>query len=70
MGFALLDELHLLQSEGVSAPDVVRASTSEAGAAMHETGEFGTIAKGARADILLLDRNPLQDVAASIIIRA
>lgn len=64
MGFALLDELHLLQSEGVSAPDVVRASTSEAGAAMHETGEFGTIAKGARADILLLDRNPLQDVAA------
>jgi hypothetical protein len=64
MGFALLDELHLMQSEGVSAPDVFRASTSEAAAAMHETGEFAIIAKGARADILLLDRNPLQDVAA------
>jgi len=64
MGFALLDEMHLMQSEGVSAPDVVRASTSEAAAAMHEAGEFGIIAKGARADIVLLDRNPLQDAAA------
>jgi len=64
MGFALLDELGLMQSEGLSAADVFRASTVEAAAAMHESGEFGVIAKGYRADLLLLDANPLQDLSA------
>jgi hypothetical protein len=64
MGFGLLDELHLMQSEGLSAAEVLRASTVEAADAMRETGEFGKIAKGYRADLVLLDQNPLADVAA------
>lgn len=64
MGFALLDELHLMQSEGISPAEVLRASTIEAADAMHENGEFGVLAKGYRADFVLLDKNPLQDVSA------
>jgi hypothetical protein len=54
----------LMQSEGLSAAEVLRASTVEAADAMRETGEFGKIAKGYRADLVLLDQNPLADVAA------
>lgn len=64
MGFALLDEMHLMRSEGLSAADVLRAATVEAAEAMHESGEFGQIGKGYRADFILLDRNPLEDLSA------
>lgn len=63
-GFGLLDELQLMQSYGLSAAEVLRASTVEAADAMHETGEFGLIVKGYRADLILLDNNPLVSVAA------
>jgi hypothetical protein len=61
MGFALLDELQLLQQAGLSPAESYRAATIEAADALRETGEFGALEKGMRADIVLLDSNPLED---------
>ena len=63
-GFALQDEMELLNKFGVSRQNVLRAATSEPAVAMRRTGEFGRIAPGHRADLVLLDSNPLDDLAA------
>jgi len=63
-GFALIEELHLLQDAGLSAVDALRSATTEAASAMREPAEFGQVREGMRADLLLLDSNPLEDVVA------
>ena len=63
-GFALIEELHLLQDAGLSAVDALRSATTEAASAMREPAEFGQVREGLRADLLLLDSNPLEDVVA------
>jgi hypothetical protein len=64
MGYALLEELRLLQEHGLSPVDAVRAATTEPAAAMRQATEFGAIAKGMRADCVLLRDNPLEDASA------
>ncbi len=63
-GFGLLDELRLLQDAGLSAAEAFRAATTEAASAMREPEEFGRIRNGMRADFVLLDSNPLNDLSA------
>lgn len=63
-GFALVEELHLLQDAGLTAAEALRSATSEAARAMRERADFGQIREGMRADLILLDGNPLEDVAA------
>ena len=63
-GFAVHDEMELLQESGLTPAQVVRAATSEPAVAMRRSGEFGTIAPGMRADLVLLGANPLEDVGA------
>ncbi len=61
-GFALHEELEHLVAAGLTPFEALRAGTAEAAACMQATGEWGTIAPGARADLLLLAANPLDDV--------
>ena len=63
MGFALLDEMRLLAEAGVPWSEVLRSATSSPAAAMR-TKQFGRLRPGTRADIVLLDRNPLADRTA------
>ncbi|MFZ5440777.1 MAG: amidohydrolase family protein [Myxococcota bacterium] len=71
-GAGFHEELRLLREAGVPMLDVLRGATSEA--ARFWGGDFGVVREGARADLLLLDGNPLADDAAlgrvSTIIRA
>lgn len=60
-GFALTEELRLMMTAGLSAPEVLRAATSEPAIAFRHPGEFGQIKPGMRADLVLLPRNPLAD---------
>jgi len=60
MGYALVEELALLQDAGLSPAEALRAATSEAARAMHEENEIGVIRRGARADLVMLDGNPLE----------
>lgn len=63
-GFALLDELALLHQAGLSAQEALRAATSEPAHAMRDPQSFGLIENGMRADLVLLEANPLEDIAA------
>jgi hypothetical protein len=62
-GFALREELALMESLGMPAFDVLNAATANAAEAMERTAEFGTVQAGKRADLLLLDADPRAGVA-------
>lgn len=64
-GLALHRELELLVEAGLSPAEALRAATSAAAEFLGEEREFGVVAEGARADLLLLDENPLDDVAST-----
>jgi imidazolonepropionase-like amidohydrolase len=59
---ALLRELQLLAYAGLALSDVVVAGTRHSAEKIGKAAPVGTIATGARADALLLNANPLEDV--------
>jgi imidazolonepropionase-like amidohydrolase len=63
-GFAVHEELEMLVEAGLSPYEAIEASTRNAAAVMGKAAEFGTIEEGKRADLLLLESNPLSDVSA------
>jgi imidazolonepropionase-like amidohydrolase len=56
-------ELRELVAAGLSPFQALRAATANAAIVLGVPGEFGIVVPGARADLLLLDANPLDDVA-------
>lgn len=62
-GESLHDEIALLRQAGLSNADVLRGATSRA-ADLLRLSDRGRIAKGARADLLLADSDPLADPSA------
>ena len=68
-GTDLLGEMHryqsrefLIRSEVLSPLELLRSATSENARMMNVEGEFGVIAEGAIADIIVVDGNPLDDL--------
>lgn len=68
-GTDLLGEMHryqsrefLIRSEVLSPLELLRSATSENARMMNVEGEFGVIAEGAIADIIIIDGNPLEDL--------
>jgi hypothetical protein len=61
-GFALVEELSLLVQAGLSPYESLRAATSGAAEFLHAGGDFGTVAPGRRADLVLLDGDPLASI--------
>ena len=68
-GFSLHDELELLVDAGLPPAAALRAATSNP-AAVFPKLETGSIAPGRRADLVLLDANPLIDIRNARRIRA
>jgi len=63
-GQSLHEELALLvRDAGLSALDALRAATGDAAAFLGRDTELGTIAVGRRADLVLLDADPLVDIS-------
>ena len=66
-GFALHRELELLRESGMSNFEILRSGTSAVARYVNShlglDGNFGTIAPGQRADLLLLESNPLEDLS-------
>jgi Amidohydrolase family len=60
MGCALVEELQLLRSAGLTPGEVLRAATIEPARAMRQPEEFGLIKPHMRADLVLLQANPLE----------
>jgi len=69
-GFRYHDELALLVEAGLTPAEALRAATLDAARYAGMTDEFGTVAVGKRADLVLLAGNPLEDIANTRRIRA
>ena len=64
VGFGLVDELELFVAAGLSKYEALQTATTAAAEFMGEAGAAGIVAEGARADLVLLDENPLEDISA------
>jgi len=61
-GSMTLRELELLVEAGLSPVQVITAATRNGALALRKLDELGTVEAGKRADLLLLNANPLEDV--------
>lgn len=62
-GFSLHDELETMANSGLSPYEVLKTSTYNPALYLGELEEFGTVEVGKRADLVLLEANPLDDIA-------
>jgi Amidohydrolase family len=69
-GFSLHKELELLVESGLSPADAIRAATLWPAEFLGLAESSGSVAIGKRADLLLLDANPLTDIRHTQRIRA
>ncbi|HUQ02598.1 MAG TPA: amidohydrolase family protein [Kofleriaceae bacterium] len=63
-GVMLHHEAELWARAGIKNADIVRQATLGAARAMRQDKSFGSIAKGKRADLVVLDGDPLVDIHA------
>lgn len=61
-GASLHRELQLLTKSGLSPYEAIRAATVNPAMFLRKEQDFGTVAEGRRADLLLVAGDPLQDV--------
>lgn len=64
-GAALHEELLELRAAGLSPYAALAAGTIVAAEFLGEQDKFGAVREGLRADLLLLERNPLEDLPAA-----
>ncbi len=61
-GFSVHEELVMLVEAGLSPYEALATGTRNPALAMVKQAEFGTVEVGKRADLILLEKNPLDDV--------
>lgn len=61
-GFSMADELKNLVDAGLTPYQALSGATSAPARFLNQPARFGRVAIGARADLLLLEGNPLEDV--------
>jgi imidazolonepropionase-like amidohydrolase len=62
-GYSVYRELELYVKAGFTPMDALRSATAVAAQAMRVDGDVGTIETGKRADLLVLDANPLDHIS-------
>jgi imidazolonepropionase-like amidohydrolase len=61
-GFSVQREMETWAAAGIPAFKILQAGTTAVATYLNDEANSGTVAAGKRADLLLLDANPLQDV--------
>ena len=62
-GFAIHDELRLLTESGLTPLEALQAATISPARFLHAADSLGTVTAGKRADLVLLDADPLVSIA-------
>ena len=62
-GFSIFLETERMADAGMTPYDILKSGTADMGAYFEDKDQFGTIEPGARADLILLEANPLEDIA-------
>ncbi|MGE5414457.1 MAG: amidohydrolase family protein, partial [Syntrophomonadaceae bacterium] len=63
-GFSLVEEIENFQDLGFTPYEALRTATVEPARFLRREADFGVVAVGRRADLVLTRRNPLEDVRA------
>ena len=63
-GIMVHEELRQLEAAGLSRMDALRAATGSAARALGMADSLGAIQPGRMADLVVLNRDPLQDLSA------
>lgn len=61
-GFSVQREMETWAAAGISAYKILQAGTTSVARYLHDEANSGTVSVGKRADLLLLNANPLQDI--------
>jgi len=61
-GFGYVQELELLQEAGFHPLEVIRAATKIGAQVLGQEDQIGTLAVGKKADIIVVDENPLHNL--------
>ncbi|QDH80754.1 amidohydrolase family protein [Echinicola soli] len=62
-GFSIQHEMQAMVDAGLSPLEILQMGTINPAKYFQEEGNFGEITEGASADLILLDKNPLEDIA-------
>lgn len=62
-GFSIHREMRRMADAGINAYEIVKSGTANVGEYFKAQDSFGTIAVGQRADLILVDANPLENVS-------
>ena len=62
-GFSMKDEMNLFSKAGISNYEILKCATSNAAEFLNSGKTCGTIEVGKRADLVLLNSNPLENIA-------
>jgi len=62
-GFSIHREMRRMADAGINAYEIVKSGTANVGQYFQAQDSFGTIAVGQRADLILVDANPLENVS-------
>jgi hypothetical protein len=62
-GFSIHREIRAMAEAGMSPYEILKSATTNVGEYFKDKDRFGVIASGTRADLLLLEANPLEDAS-------
>jgi hypothetical protein len=61
-GFAMVEEMKLYKKAGISNYDILKIATYNAACFFDQQNEWGSISKNKKANLVLLDKNPLENI--------
>jgi imidazolonepropionase-like amidohydrolase len=62
-GFSIHREMKAMAAAGMTPHEILKSATKNVGDYFKDKDKFGTLAVGHRADLVLLEANPLDDIS-------